>query len=37
VLATLPERGYRLAYRCGTFTVYELKGSRCLHCVPRCD
>jgi hypothetical protein len=37
VLATLPERGYRPAYRCGTFTLYELEGARCLRCVPRCD
>jgi uncharacterized membrane protein len=37
VLATLPERGYRVAYQCGTFSVYELAGTRCLLCVPRCD
>jgi len=37
VLATLPERGYRVAYQCGTFSVYELAGARCLRCVPRCD
>jgi uncharacterized membrane protein len=37
VLATLPERGYRVAYRCGTLSVYELAGTRCLRCVPRCD
>jgi hypothetical protein len=35
VLATLPERGYRLAWRCGEFTVYE-RGSGCLRCVPSC-
>lgn len=37
VLATLPERGYREAYRCSTFTVYELGKAGCLRCVPRCD
>ena len=37
VLATLPERGYHLAYRCGTLTVYELGSSGCLRCVPTCD
>ena len=37
VRASLPERGYRLAYECGTFNVYELQGARCLRCQPRCD
>jgi uncharacterized membrane protein len=37
VLAGLPERGYREAYRCGTFTVYQLADAPCLRCVPRCD
>lgn len=36
VLATLPERGYRLAYRCDTFTVYELANSGCMRCLPAC-
>jgi uncharacterized membrane protein len=37
VLATLPERSYREAWRCGTFSVYERAGSDCMRCVPRCD
>lgn len=36
VLAGLPERGYRLAYRCDTFTVYELEGTSCMRCLPSC-
>jgi hypothetical protein len=36
VLATLPERGYRLAWRCGDFTVYELGSAGCMRCVPSC-
>ena len=37
VLGELPARGYREAYRCSTFTVYELGNAGCLRCVPRCD
>jgi uncharacterized membrane protein len=37
VLASLPGQGYREAYRCGTFSVFELRSSRCLRCVPRCN
>jgi hypothetical protein len=37
VLASLPARGYREAYRCGAFSVYELGTSSCMQCVPRCD
>jgi len=37
VLAGLPERGYREAWRCGDFSVYELAEARCLKCAPRCD
>jgi hypothetical protein len=36
VLAGLPERGYREAWRCGELSVYELKGARCMVCEPRC-
>ena len=36
VLSTLPERGYRLAYRCDTFTVYERSGAACMRCMPAC-
>ena len=36
VLAMLPERGYRLAYRCDTFTVYERPGAGCMRCMPPC-
>jgi hypothetical protein len=37
VLETLPGRGYREAWRCGTVSVYELRSARCMHCTPRCD
>jgi uncharacterized membrane protein len=37
VLASLPARDYRKAYRCGAFSVFELGASECLRCVPRCD
>jgi hypothetical protein len=37
ILETLPARGYREAWRCGTVSVYALRGARCMHCVPRCD
>lgn len=36
VLAGLPERGYREAWRCGELSVWELKGARCMVCEPRC-
>ena len=36
VLVSLPERGYRLAYRCDSFTVYELAGTSCMRCTPAC-
>lgn len=36
VLAGLPERGYREAWRCGAFSVHELQGAQCLRCEPRC-
>jgi hypothetical protein len=36
VLAGLPERGYREAWRCGELSVHELAPARCLRCVPRC-
>ena len=35
VLAGLPERGYREAWRCGELSVYQL-DSACLRCVPGC-
>jgi uncharacterized membrane protein len=34
---SLPERGYREAYRCGEFVVYERAGASCLRCTPKCD
>lgn len=37
VLAGLPERGYREAWRCRDFSVYELRTGECLRCVPKCD
>lgn len=37
VLETLPGRDYREAWRCGTFSVYELGNSGCVRCSPRCD
>jgi uncharacterized membrane protein len=36
MLASLPDQGYREAWRCHDFRVYELGTSRCLRCVPRC-
>jgi hypothetical protein len=33
---SLPERGYREAYRCGEFVVYERAGASCLRCTPKC-
>jgi uncharacterized membrane protein len=36
VLAGLPEQGYREAWRCHDFRVFELPGSQCLRCVPKC-
>lgn len=36
VLAGLPERGYREAWRCGAFSVYEREPGACLRCVPAC-
>jgi len=37
ILAGLPARGYREAYRCGAFSVHERAASGCLRCTPRCD
>jgi hypothetical protein len=37
ILAGLPARGYREAYRCGAFSVHERASSGCLRCTPRCD
>jgi len=36
VLEGLPERGYHEAWRCRTFSVYELGTSGCLRCSPKC-
>jgi uncharacterized membrane protein len=36
VLAGLPERGYREAWRCGAFSVYEHGDGGCLRCTPAC-
>ena len=36
VLAGLPASGYREAYRCRSFSVYEREGARCLRCTPVC-
>lgn len=36
VLAGLPDQGYREAWRCRDFSVYELGTSGCLRCVPNC-
>ena len=36
VLEGLPQRGYRLAYRCDSLTVYELAGTSCMRCTPAC-
>lgn len=36
VLAGLPERGYREAFRCGGFSIYELATTQCLRCRPQC-
>ena len=36
VLEGLPERGYHEAWRCRTFSVYELGTSGCLRCTPKC-
>jgi uncharacterized membrane protein len=36
VLATLPASGYREAYRCRSFSVYERGEARCLRCKPDC-
>jgi hypothetical protein len=36
VLAGLPDRGYREAWRCRDLSVYELGTSGCLRCVPNC-
>jgi uncharacterized membrane protein len=36
VLAELPQRGYREAWRCGDYSVHELESVRCLRCVPAC-
>jgi uncharacterized membrane protein len=37
VRAALPERGYREAYRCGAFSVHQLRSATCLRCLPACD
>jgi hypothetical protein len=36
VLAGLPERGYREAYRCRDFSIWERPGAGCLRCEPKC-
>ena len=36
VVASLPEQGYRQAWKCHDFTVHELAGATCLRCAPRC-
>jgi uncharacterized membrane protein len=36
VIAELPRQGYREAWRCHDFRVYELETSGCLRCVPKC-
>ena len=36
VLATLPASGYREAYRCRSFSVYERGAASCLRCKPDC-
>ena len=33
---SLPERGYREAYRCGEFVVHERPQASCLRCTPKC-
>jgi hypothetical protein len=33
----MAERGYREAYRCGSFSVHERAAAGCLRCVPKCD
>jgi uncharacterized membrane protein len=37
VLAGLPANGYREAYRCRSFSVYERAGAACLRCRPECE
>jgi hypothetical protein len=36
VLESLPAQGYREAWRCRDFSVYELEASGCLRCLPKC-
>lgn len=36
MLAGLPARGYRIAWRCHDFTVHELGEAECLRCLPKC-
>ncbi|HYX63019.1 MAG TPA: DUF2079 domain-containing protein, partial [Burkholderiales bacterium] len=38
LVAGLPERGYRRAWKCNELSVYELRGGNtaCLRCTPRC-
>jgi hypothetical protein len=36
MLAGLPDKGYRQAWRCHDFRVHELGPTGCLRCVPRC-
>jgi hypothetical protein len=35
VLAGLPAQGYRRAFACREFAIYERTGARCLRCAPR--
>lgn len=35
-LEELPEHGYRAALQCGSFSVYEREGAKCLRCTPQC-
>jgi uncharacterized membrane protein len=36
VLAQLPGQGYREAWRCHDFRVFELQGTQCMRCTPKC-
>lgn len=36
VLAGLPALGYERAWSCYEASVYQLRGSRCMRCLPRC-
>jgi hypothetical protein len=36
VLAELPGRGYRQAWKCHDLAIHELGGAECLRCLPKC-